>query len=94
MDVEEDYESDDTDDEVQQNTVEKPNTNQSIGDGFDATSHTGSVKVTFSNYPTLCEVFVDPVTLNQKVILVLSLPSGAKNTKIELSDSNHKVCLV
>lgn len=87
MDGEDDSENDDTDDdESTSNAVEKANPNQSVGDGFATTSQTGFSKLTFTNYPVLCETFADPVTLNQKVIMVVNLPAGSTHTDIELSD--------
>lgn len=39
------------------------------------------------NYPILCESYKDPETANEKVALVVSLPAGAQNVTIELSDN-------
>lgn len=58
----------------------------SVNDGSDATTNHGCVNVTFNNYPALCETYIDPESLNQKVVMVLCLPSGAQNPKVELSD--------
>lgn len=86
---EDEYDEDDGDDDEGANVAQNSNINQQVDGNSDATRNTDPVKLTFSNYPTMCESYTDPVTLNQKVVMVLSLPSGVQNTKIELSDDGR-----
>lgn len=50
----------------------------------------GSV-VDHQNYPCICETFIEPETGVEKVILVISLPSGAQNTEIDVSNDGKIV---
>lgn len=45
----------------------------------------GFEKLLHQNYPIICQIYIDPVTENQKVLAVVSLPGGAQNVKIDLA---------
>lgn len=58
----------------------------SVNENFEDSMNSGFAQISHKNYPVLCETFKDPDTLNEKVILIICLPSGAQDAKIELSE--------
>ncbi|KAJ6647981.1 hypothetical protein Bhyg_03206, partial [Pseudolycoriella hygida] len=46
----------------------------------------GLQNLSHQNYPIICKTFIDPLTENDNVLLVLSLPAGSQNVKIELAN--------
>lgn len=46
----------------------------------------GFNNIFFRNYPVICEVYKDPQSELDKVSLVLTLPAGAQNVTIEITD--------
>lgn len=56
----------------------KAATSEGPTSGFDDIVH--------QNYPVICEKYKDPSNQCEKLALVMQLPSGASNVKIELSD--------
>lgn len=45
------------------------------------------------NYPILCDVYKDPDTQCEKVILAFSLPGGVKNVRLEINDDGSVVTI-
>lgn len=55
----------------------------------DTNSMTGFDKVIHQNYPIVCKAFTDPDTDSQKVLLVISLPGGCDDVKVEVADQGR-----
>lgn len=53
----------------------------------------GFVKYSHQNFPIVVEKFKDPVTEYEKLLVVVSLPSGSKNVKAELGDDGITVTI-
>lgn len=71
-----------------------PEDNQNRSNAFlnsiktDLSNNTSLVEHT--NYPCICEKFLDPFTGNEKVLVVVNIPSGAQNVEIDIcSDGDH-----
>lgn len=46
----------------------------------------GFINIFHHNYPVICEVYKDPESELDKVAMVLTMPAGAQNVTIEISD--------
>lgn len=52
----------------------------------------GDAIIQQSNYPLICEKFIDPITQTEKVLLVVNLPGGIQNIQMELNkDGTHVI---
>lgn len=45
------------------------------------------------NYPIVCNTYVDPITDTEKVLLVVSMPGGSQNVKVELVDDGQSALI-
>ncbi|KAJ6647980.1 hypothetical protein Bhyg_03205 [Pseudolycoriella hygida] len=53
----------------------------------------GSVTNIHHNYPVLCEMYKEPENQLEKVVVAVSLPGGAQNVRVEVSEDGMQ-CLV
>ena len=60
------------------NTPRATNSDFNKSVGFDKMIH--------QNYPIVCKTFTDPASENDKVLMVVSLPGGSENIRVELDD--------
>lgn len=46
----------------------------------------GFDKMTHQNYPIVCKTYTDPASENEKVLMVVSLPGGSEDIRLEIDD--------
>src|ERR1700755_2596389 len=84
----------DSDDDPPEIDLEEEKVEESPrGSNTDSITSTTSDKTLHQNYPVIAREFICPETETEKVLLVVSLPGGAQNLKIELQDDGFWVLI-
>lgn len=81
---------DDPDDDGTDDIKETPATT-SVSQPSKNEVFSANVPIVHSNYPALLEVYKDPESQLEVVNMVVSLPGGAKNPRVELNEMGSKV---